>query len=124
MSGHKGAGRQEFDSSTSTENEEDSILKQTGSGKVKKRKRLHLHEDNEFIAKVAHLVTENLKPTIARPVNTGWTNFNLLPPSTSVIGSVNTAPPVHFDVKLQKNDDNDSYGKIFKLSKAIIDFVR
>ena len=96
----------------------------SGGGSGSKRKHSQQEPDEQFISKVAHLVTENLKPTIARPVNTGWTNFNLLPPSTSVIGSVNTAPPVHFDVKLQKNDDNDSYGKIFKLSKAIIDFVR
>ena len=56
-------------------------------------------------------MSERLKPSDPRPVNTQWSNYNLLPPSTAVIGSVNTTPPIHFDIKRQKNDENDSFGK-------------
>ena len=90
----------------------DESLLQSGSGltnsDVHKRK---LSPDDDFITKVATLVTERLSNPLqsARPVNTLWTNYNLSPPSTSVIGSVQTTPPLPFDVKRFKNDDNDSF---------------
>ena len=102
----------ETESDESDEVNEDSLL-QSGKGMTLPLKRKF--NTDVFIAKVAKLVTKKLSttaPTLhnARPVNTGWTNFDLSPPSTSVIGSVNTTPPIHFDQKRQKNDDNDSFG--------------
>ena len=74
------------------------------------------NDDTNFIAKVADLVSQRLQsaqnPLVnARPVNTSWTNYNLTPPSTSVIGNVNTTPPLHYDQKRFKNDANDSFGR-------------
>ena len=43
-------------------------------------------------------------------MNTNWSNYDLSPPSTSVIGTVNTDPPLHYDQKRSKNDANDSFG--------------
>ena len=45
-----------------------------------------------------------------RPMNTQWSNFDLSPPSTSVIGTTNTTPPIHFDQTKKVNDFNDAFG--------------
>ena len=100
----KGSGEDQANSSDS-EDQTDSNLLQSGSGSKRK-----LDED-QFIHKVAHLVTKKLNPlALARPVSSAWSNFDLSPPSTSVIGSADTTPPVHFDQKRMKNDANDSFG--------------
>ena len=75
------------------------------------KKNIH---DQEFIGKIVKLVTEQItNPTNplkdARPVNSTWSNFDLSPPSTSVINSANTVPPIHFTQTRIKNDDNDSF---------------
>ncbi len=63
---------------------------------------------------MAHLVKQQLNPLAdARPMVTTWSNFDLTPPSTSVIGSVNTSPPLHYNNLLKKNDENDIYGNFF-----------
>jgi hypothetical protein len=67
----------------------------TQSGRGSKRKLLE--DPNEhFITKIAHLVSQKLSPdsiqTTARPVSTNWLNYDLSPPSTSVMGNVNTTP--------------------------------
>lgn len=86
---------------------------QFGSGNLKRR--ASDVDDESFISKVANLVSQRLNPNqnplaSARPVNTGWTNYDLSPPSTSVIGNVNTTPPVHYNQPRLKNDENDSFG--------------
>ena len=87
-------------------------MTQSGSGLLKRAS----NENQDFISKVAALVSEHLKPNVqeARPVSTNWSNFNLLPPSTSVIGTTDTRPPVHFDQSHFKNDDNDYFGTFNK----------
>ena len=80
---------------------------QSGSGLSNPKQKT----DEDFITKVATLVTERLSNPLqsARPVNTSWTNYNLSLPSTSVIGTVDTTPPLPFDIKRLKNDFNDSF---------------
>ncbi len=41
---------------------------------------------------------------------TTWSNFDLTRPSTSVIGSVNTTPPLPYGNLEKKNDENDEFG--------------
>ena len=106
----KGKGEEERHSSDSDETAE-SIFEQIGSGSKRK-----LAPKDKFIDKVAELVSKRLNPiTAARPVNSSWSNFDLSPPSTSIIGSVNTSPPLHFDQKRMKNDQNDSFGNNIRI---------
>jgi len=82
---------------------------QQGSGSEKSK--IHDITDPDFISKIAHLVKQQIGPlSAARPVVTTWSNFDLTPPSTSVIGSVNTTPPLHYDNRQYKNDENDIFG--------------
>ena len=90
---------------------------QIGSGFKRKRSKTNEshenYEDDNFISKVAKLVAERFNPIpTPRPVNTTWSNFNLSPPATSVLGNVNTTPPLHYNQQLTKNDFNDAFGKI------------
>ena len=101
----KGKGEEEPHSSDSDETAE-SIFEQIGSGSKRK-----LAPKDKFIDKVAELVSQRFNPIIAaRPVNSAWSNFDLSPPSTSIIGNTDTSPPLHFDQKRMKNDKNDSFG--------------
>lgn len=94
---------------TETENADvEESLTQFGSGASLR------DNDTDFIEKVATLVSQRLQThnpmSGARPVISGWTNYDLSPPSTSVIGNVNTTPPLRYDQKLKKNDSNDIFG--------------
>ncbi len=82
-------------------------FEQSGSGNK------NSSENDEFISKVAELVGQKLNPLLnARPVVSTWSNFNTSLPSTSVIGSVNTDPPLHYNNTIFKNDENDQFGMI------------
>jgi hypothetical protein len=70
-------------------------------------------------------VSQRLSPHIQpqpRPVNTQWSNFNLSPPSTSVIGTTNTTPAIHYSQPINTNDYNDVFGKIKYLLELILIF--
>ena len=106
-----------MDNEVTDEESVDKSLIQSGSGlksNFKKRK-ISDDDDDEFISKVARaaatIVTENLQNPLknARPVNTTWTNFNLSAPSTSIINSPNSTPPLHYGIKKIENDDNDTF---------------
>ncbi len=90
-------------------------MDQSGSGL--QREKLNDITDPEFISKVAHLVRQQINPSnplqSARPVASSWSNFDLTPPSSSVIASVNTNPPLHYDIRQMKNDENDIFGNSF-----------
>jgi hypothetical protein len=71
-------------------------------------------ENDQFISKVAELVGQKLSPLLnARPVVTSWSNYNTSLPSTSVIGSVNTDPPLPYNNTIKKNDENDRFGNYY-----------
>ena len=67
---------------------------QSGGG-ASKRKNLE-DPDEHFISKIAHLVSQKLSQNPnqihPRPVSSTWSNYDLSPPSTSVMGNVNTTP--------------------------------
>lgn len=106
----------ELATSNSDSNEEsEDNLKQSGRGENLNSKRKY-SDDTDFIAKVAHLVSQQINPMVsARPVSSAWSNFDLSPPSTSVIGNTNTLPPLHYDIRSFKNKDNDSFGETLKV---------
>ena len=79
----------------------------------------NLIENNEFLSKIAYLVTKKIYPRL--PEST-WSNFNLTLPNSTAIESENTVAPLHYDNIKQKNDENDIYGvykkfKQFKVEK-------
>ena len=92
-------------------------LQQSGSGE-KRNQFIPDVNDDDFISKVALLVHGKLNNPLssARPTTNSWTNFDLSPPSTSVIDSANTDPPLPYNNNLQKNDENDIYGNCFSLT--------
>ena len=108
-------------SGSDEEEQKDESLIQSGSGLLS-RKRKYSEDDDEYISKIATLVSQKIQNPLlnARPVNTAWTNYNLSLPSTSVAQSANTTPPVHYDVKKFQNDDNDSFDeqRLLKLVPA------
>jgi hypothetical protein len=114
--------------SRSQTNVEDALIQsssQIGSGSLK-RKRKSSETNDDFITKVAHLVSQkfsNAEIPIPRPrpVNTTWSNYDLTPPSTSVFGNVNTSPPLHFNQSRIKNDFNDSFGN-YKCINLLINY--
>ena len=65
------------------------------------------------ISKSSQKLTPNAHDT-ARPVVSNWSNYDLSPPSTSVIGTANTTPALNFNQPRQKNDYNDAFGKNLK----------
>jgi hypothetical protein len=93
-----------------TETIDTNAFEQSGSGLHKSK--LNDLTDSEFISKVAHLVQQQIQPLVsARPVASSWSNVDLSTPSTSAIASVNTNPPLHYDIRQFKNDENDIFGK-------------
>ena len=123
LSDAKGEGNQQIaddddESETASDNSqiEDALLKSSQSGSGVKRKLVDV-EDQHLITKLAHLVSQNLvsqklipefpKP---RPVISNWSNYDLSPPSTSVLGTVNTTPALNFNQPLKKYDYNDVFG--------------
>ncbi len=85
----------------------DDSFNQTGSGETKPRK----SDDEDFIQKVAYLVGEKLNPLLkARPVSTLWSNYDISLPSTSLLETPDSTPPLHYNNTISKNDENDSYG--------------
>ena len=72
---------------------------------------------------MANLVTqrlsENSTQPSARPVISNWSNYNLSPPATSVIGNVNTTPALPYNQPLRKNDSNDEFGNDYKFNLII-----
>ena len=114
----KGSGSTEHEDLHHDELEEENPLIQSGAGHLKKNT-----NDEELIGRIVKLVTEQITNSSnplkdARPVNTTWSNFDLSPPSTSVINSANTVPPIHFTQTRIKNDDNDSFDET-RLLKTI-----
>ena len=59
-------------------------------------------------------------PSAPRPVISNWSNYDLSPPSTSVMGNVNTTPALPFNQPLRKNDSNDEFGKMINKFGIII----
>ena len=106
-----GTGPSNNEETSSLENDEDNgferNLIQSGSG----ASGTSHHQDDDFISKVAELVSKKLNNPLskARPVSSSWSNFALSPPSTSIINSADTNPPIHYDVRRFKNDENDSF---------------
>ncbi len=85
----------------------DNLGEQSGSGISK-------NSDEEFISKVADLVGKKLTPLLnARPVQTTWSNFNTSLPTTAIVTSDDTSPPLHFNNSITKNDQNDIFGNIY-----------
>jgi hypothetical protein len=76
------------------------------------------HED-EFVNKIAILVARKIQPRLPETI---WNNFNLTSPNSSMIGPSNTNPPIHYNNTINKDDENDSYGK--KKQKAILSNLR
>ena len=80
--------------------EEALIESSTQSGSGTKRKNLDDDPDEHYITKIAHLVSQRLSATTtpsqtsARPIYSNWSNYDLSPPSTSVMGNVNTTPGI------------------------------
>ena len=118
---------------TSTHNQEDDdstneVLMQSGSGlpSSANRKRTLEYNESDFIAKVASLVKNQLQSStsmITNPVSTVWRNFDLSPPSTSLIVAENTTPPLHFNTELKKNDLNDTFGKFYYEVKSTVKLI-
>ena len=67
-----------------------------------------ISNEDEFIKKIAILVTKKINPRLPETI---WNNFNLTSPSTSVVTPSNTNPAIHYDNTINKNDENDVYGK-------------
>ena len=110
ISDSRGTGESELQhdhNKTTLENSkiEDAILQsssQTGGGFTE-----------DILSKIAQLVAQRLHPHLEapRPVVSNWSNYDLSPPSTSVIGTANTTPALNFNQPRQKNDYNDVFGK-------------
>ena len=107
----QGSGHQSEHAVESNDDDDDDSLLQSGSGLLKRPSA----EKEDFISKVATLVSERLKSDStpqARPVYTNWSNFNLSPPGTSVIGTTNTTPPIHYNQPRIKNNEDDIFGRL------------
>ncbi len=87
-------------------------LDQQGSGSSGNNKKSDLEENEDFIAKVAHLVGQKLnQPVFNRPVVTTWSNYDLSLPNSAALAKPDTSAPLHFNNTIRKNDENDQFGK-------------
>ena len=78
---------------------------QSGSGVAK----TSISNDEEFVNRIALLVTKKIHPRLPETI---WNNFNLSEPNTAMTTQPNTLPPLHYDNVMEKNDENDVYGKL------------
>jgi hypothetical protein len=116
----------EEDKSEEVQKEKNRIeINQSGSGQLENRDNYQsgsglsksgFSNDEEFINKIAMLVTKKIHPRLPQTI---WNNFSLTSPSTSTTASENTSPPLHYDNVINKNDENDIYGKQKHLNKPL-----
>jgi hypothetical protein len=108
---HVGEGDEE-----ESETEQSSSETLSGSGNPKEspqfgsgsQKRSAASSEDEFVNKIAILVTKKIYPRMPESI---WNNYNLTSPGTSMVEPANTTPPIHYDNILNKDDENDIYGK-------------
>jgi hypothetical protein len=67
-----------------------------------------ISNEDEFVNKIAILVTKKIQPRLPETI---WNNFSLTSPNTSMIEPSNTSPPIHYNNTINKDDENDMYGK-------------
>jgi hypothetical protein len=78
---------------------------QIGSGS---QNPIAISSDDEFVNKIAILVSKKIHPRLPETL---WNNYNLTFPNTSMISPSNTNPPLPYDNTINKDDENDIYGK-------------
>jgi hypothetical protein len=54
------------------------------------------------------LVTKKIQPRLPETI---WNNFNLTAPNTAMVTPSNTKPPINYNNTINKDVDNDEYGK-------------
>lgn len=64
--------------------------------------------EDDFVNKIAILVSKKIQPRLPETI---WNNFNLTSPNTSMIGPPNTSAPLHYNNTINKDDENDIFGK-------------
>jgi hypothetical protein len=74
-----------------------------------------LTPNDNFIDKIATLVSKKLQPPIA---TSNWQNYNLNPPNSSNLAVPNSTPALKFDNTIIKNDKNDIFDQ-----KRLLKFV-
>jgi hypothetical protein len=82
-----------------------SSLDQSGAGQNSLKRKQYLAND-DFVTKVALLVTEKIKPRLPGNI---WNNFSLSLPNSTCIETANTEPPIHYENLRVKTDENDVY---------------